>query len=87
MHLRPFRGCGRARVTELWSGREALSAREIAALDMPVDDRVSALLRLLAYRWTALQIALTVFTGASVSEADSQKYLNWIVEMHEESAR
>ena len=36
----------RDRVEQLWAGRDALTAREIAALDIAPKDRLSALLRL-----------------------------------------
>ena len=51
------------RVTELWAGREALSASDIAALELGAEDRIWALIRMLDEaeqwdfaRWNALQV-------------------------------
>jgi len=54
MSLDPCEGYTRERVAALWSGREALTAREIAALDIPVKDRIWALTGLATHRTARL---------------------------------
>ena len=44
MSARPCAEYSRSRVEDLWSGREALTAREIAGLEIPIDDRLWALI-------------------------------------------
>lgn len=45
MSWRPCSAYTRERVTELWAGREALSALDVLALDIPERDRLWAVLR------------------------------------------
>jgi len=61
MALRPCSEYTRSRVEELWAGRDGLTAREIAALDIPIGDRTWALSCLLGdSRPVARRIALDV---------------------------
>lgn len=46
MAFRPCDNYTRDRVEELWDGREALTAEEIAELDIPIMDRLWAMSRL-----------------------------------------
>jgi len=54
MSLDPCEDYPRWRVSALWAGRESLSAREIAALDIPPEDRIWALTRLVTSRTVRL---------------------------------
>lgn len=47
MALGPCKNYPRPRVSELWAGRDALTAREIGSLDIPAQDRTWTLIRLL----------------------------------------
>ena len=44
MSASPCAEYSRSRVEDLWAGREALTAREIAGLEIPADDRLWALI-------------------------------------------
>ena len=45
MAMRPCAGYSRERVTALWAGKKRLTVTQIAALDIPVQDRIWALLK------------------------------------------
>lgn len=54
------------RVTQLWAGRESLTAREIYALDIPILDRHWAILRLV----TPSQELLDRWVGRAIDRVD-----------------
>jgi len=68
MKLNPCEGYPRERVEKLWAGRESLSVREIAELDIPIWDRIWALCELATPR------AARIF-ACDCAERDIQAHL------------
>jgi len=66
MALRPCSEYTRSRVEELWAGRDGLTAREIAALDIPIKDRTWVLD--VIDLWNAPEVVLYLETGVEAHE-------------------